>query len=134
MVWRRRYQRDTRLRMTQLRNQPRDLVSRQLAAFSRLSALRYLDLDLFSVRQVLGSNTEATRSNLLDLVIERTMYRRRIDEFRNRSDTSLAARRAANVPPSPRSAGVLAAQAGTHPGLRRLHPYWSALQVSSWPA
>jgi hypothetical protein len=43
-----------------------DLVSRQLAAFTRLGALCHLDLDIIGADQVFGGNAKTPRCNLLD--------------------------------------------------------------------
>ncbi len=67
MVWRRRNQADTRLRVAQLRDHLVDLVAGQLAAFARLGALGDLDLDDFGIDEVLGRDAEAARGDLLDL-------------------------------------------------------------------
>src|SRR5262249_36624982 len=56
-------------RVTQASDQLGDLVRRQLAAFTGLTALRHLDLHLFSVRQVTCGHTEASGGDLFDLVV-----------------------------------------------------------------
>src|SRR5690606_19995181 len=66
VVWRRRDECDTGNRMTQPRDERRDLVAGQLAALTGLCALGHLDLDLLRVGQVLGGDAEATGRHLLD--------------------------------------------------------------------
>src|SRR5580698_594043 len=58
------------LRVTQPSNQLGDLVTRKLAAFTRLGSLRDLDLDLFGVDKIFRRNAKAGAGNLLDLVIQ----------------------------------------------------------------
>ena len=53
MVRRRRDQTHSRLCVPQPRNQPGDLMARQLSALTGLGALRHLDLDLFGVSKIL---------------------------------------------------------------------------------
>src|SRR5208283_1324201 len=45
------------------------LVARQLSAFTRLRALRHLDLYLFRARKICRSHTKAARCNLLDRAV-----------------------------------------------------------------
>src|ERR1700679_4339350 len=78
--------------MAQLCNESRDLMPGQLAALTRLGSLRDLDLNLFRVRQILCRNAEATRGDLLDLVIERAVHGRSRDQFRDGGGASLTAR------------------------------------------
>src|SRR5580698_5799409 len=70
MVWRRADELHARLRMTQTRDQLRNLVTRKLSTLAGLRALCNLDLDLFSIHQVFRTDAEARGGNLLDLVIE----------------------------------------------------------------
>ena len=64
---RRRYQANTRLRITQPRDHLVDLVTRQLAAFTRLGALRDLDLDDLRIDEVFRGYAKAPGSDLFDL-------------------------------------------------------------------
>ena len=64
-------QRDSRLRVSQARDELGYFVAGKLAALARLGALRDLDLQLFGARQVFGGHTKASRSNLFDLVVPR---------------------------------------------------------------
>src|SRR3954463_10948409 len=63
---RRRDEADTRRRVADLRNPRIDLVARQLSAFTRLGALRHLDLQILGVDEVLAGDAEARRRDLLD--------------------------------------------------------------------
>ena len=63
-------ERNAGLRVTQARDEFADLVAGKLAAFAGLGALRDLDLQFFGVGEVLGGNAEASRGDLLDLVVE----------------------------------------------------------------
>jgi len=67
VVRRRRDQADARAGVAQPRDHLVDLVSRQLAAFARLRALRDLDLQHLGADEVLGRDAEPARSHLLDL-------------------------------------------------------------------
>jgi hypothetical protein len=66
VVRRRGDQRNAGLRVAQPRDLGRDLVTGQLAALTRLRALSDLDLELGGEGRVLGSDTEASRGDLLD--------------------------------------------------------------------
>ena len=90
-------QRDSGLRMPQARDQFANFVAGKLAAFAGLRALRDLDLQFLGVRQVFGGDAEASRGDLLDLVIVRREH-----------------------------AGECCRRAYTLRDLRRLHRYWSA--------
>ncbi|EKE16730.1 MAG: hypothetical protein ACD_10C00834G0001 [uncultured bacterium] len=52
--------------MTQEANVFGNLVARQLTAFTRLGALRHLDLNLIGIDQIFGRDAEAAGSDLLD--------------------------------------------------------------------
>src|SRR5215472_5610984 len=58
-------------RIAKLRDVLRDLVARELSSLAGLRALRHLDLQLIRVDEVLRSNAEASRSDLLDLGAQR---------------------------------------------------------------
>ena len=66
VVRRWRYEADTGYRVAQETNVLRNLVARQLSPFAGLGALRHLDLELVGIDQILGGDTEAPGSNLLD--------------------------------------------------------------------
>ncbi len=70
MVRRRRNQLHPGLCMAQARNQLGYLVPRQLAPFTRFCALGNLDLQFFSVNQILCGNAEARAGHLLYLVVQ----------------------------------------------------------------
>jgi len=57
-------QRNARYRVAQPRDQRRDLVGGQLAAFAGLRALRDLDLELVRAHEVLGRDPEPARRDL----------------------------------------------------------------------
>ena len=71
VVWRRRDQAHARHCITQLADVIRHLVAGQLTALAGLGALRHLDLDLISRRQVLGRHAKAARGYLLDFRAQR---------------------------------------------------------------
>ena len=56
-----------RLRETQLRDHLVDLVARQLATFTGLGPLGYLDLDHLGIDEILRRHAETPGCNLLDL-------------------------------------------------------------------
>src|SRR5262245_237718 len=58
--------RDAGRRVPYFRNPRINLVTRELAAFARLGALRHLDLEVVGVDQVLAGDTESRRCDLLD--------------------------------------------------------------------
>ena len=62
------------------------LVTRQLAAFTRLGALRHLDLDLVGIDQILGRHAKAPGCDLLD----RRAQRVAILQHQIAGDTALA--------------------------------------------
>ena len=64
---RRRNQTHARNRETQLGDVFRYLMAWQLTAFTGLSTLRHLDLNLIRTSQVFGSHTETTGCDLLNL-------------------------------------------------------------------
>src|SRR6478609_4204977 len=61
-------------------NQTADLVAGKLSPLSGLGSLSDLDLNLLSVRQILCGYAEATRGDLLDLVVQRDVNRRGLDD------------------------------------------------------
>ena len=63
---RRRNQANSRDRVPQARDHIVNFVAGELAAFTRLRALRHLDLKFVGVDQVIGSDAEARRSHLLN--------------------------------------------------------------------
>ena len=69
VVRRRRNQGNPRLRISQLCNEPVDLVTGQLPTLTGLRTLRHLDLDLLCGHQVFRADSEAPRGDLLDLGI-----------------------------------------------------------------
>src|SRR5438309_7590056 len=71
MMRRWRYQTDARRRMSDSGNLRIDLVTRKLSAFAGLRALRYLDLQLFSIDQIVAGDAKPSGSNLLDSTVAR---------------------------------------------------------------
>src|SRR5258708_2809072 len=84
-------QRHSRLSVAKSCNQAADLMAGKLAALSGLRSLRHLDLDLFGMREVFRGNAEAARGYLLDLVVERYMHRRSLDNGLRNSRTAARA-------------------------------------------
>src|SRR5277367_1898071 len=74
MVWRRTDQLHARLRMPKPRDEFCNLVTGKLTALAGLRALRDLDLNLLGIHQVLSRNAEASRSNLLHLVVQQMRW------------------------------------------------------------
>ena len=74
VVRRRRDQANARHRVTQEADVLGHLVTRQLAAFTRLGALRHLDLDLVGIDQILGGHAKAAGSDLLDGGTQRVAF------------------------------------------------------------
>jgi hypothetical protein len=66
VVGRRTNEADTRSGVTGLSDRARDLVAGKLTTLTRLSTLSHLDLELIGISEVVGGNTETSRSNLLD--------------------------------------------------------------------
>ena len=79
---RRRDETYTRCRVTGLCDPRIDLTGRELSAFTRLCTLRHLDLDLFCMYEVIGSNTETSGSDLLDRTHLRIAVRHSLISFR----------------------------------------------------
>src|SRR6185312_5376359 len=79
---RRRDQADARRRMAYLGDGLVDLVAGQLAAFAGLGALRHLDLHHVRVDEILGSDAEAARGDLLDRRAHRVAVRQRLVAIR----------------------------------------------------
>mmetsp|Transcript_40260 Transcript_40260/g.88012 ORF Transcript_40260/g.88012 Transcript_40260/m.88012 type:complete len:314 (+) Transcript_40260:361-1302(+) len=67
VVGRRRDEANARGRVASRRNGSDDLVAREFSSFSRLGALRELDLQLVGIGHVLCGNAEAAGGDLLDL-------------------------------------------------------------------
>ena len=61
----------TRRRVAHRANALVDLVTRQLPAFTRLCALRHLDLDIVGICEILSRHTKAARGDLLDAAAHR---------------------------------------------------------------
>ena len=68
---RRRNKRDSRNRMTCLRNNLVHLITRQLTTLTRLCTLCNLNLNFFGIHQIFSGHTKTTWSNLLGLATER---------------------------------------------------------------
>src|SRR5260370_27993325 len=84
-------QRHARLSVAKSCNQAADLMAGKLAALSGLRSLRHFDLDLFGMREVLRGHAEAPPGYLLDLVVERYMHRRSLDNGLRNSRTAARA-------------------------------------------
>src|SRR6266568_1057269 len=88
MMRRRRNEADSRSRVPHFGNMRVNLVSRQLPTFTRLCALRDLDLQFLSVDQIVAGYPKATRRYLLNRAVSRIAVR--INEIAPRIFPALA--------------------------------------------
>ena len=82
MVRRRRNELDARCRIAQPRDDFIHLVPRQLAPFSRLGALRHLDLEFLRIGQIVAGHAEPRRRDLFDIAVLRIAVRQGFESLR----------------------------------------------------